>query len=163
MPFQSRPFGPCFSQSERVGQSANVTIRPVHVFGCPVTDRPCGKVSALGLGSDVRAGGVATLATSATRGAMLGGAGACDTRDNRDTGLAAGARDTEAAGGCPAISISFARASNHIARHLYDAPCFFACSPAHHGSRLKRHNAAVGFQYAQRGLGLWAFAQGVRP
>ena len=73
MPLQSRPFCPCFSQSDSPGQSADVTIRPVHVFGCPVTDRPCGKVSALGSGSGFRARGVATIATSATHGAMAWG------------------------------------------------------------------------------------------
>jgi len=55
MPLQSRPFGPCFSHSDSPGQSANAIMRPVHVFGCPVTDRPCGKISALGLGSTISA------------------------------------------------------------------------------------------------------------
>ena len=166
MPLQSRPFCPCFSQSDSPGQSADVTIRPVHVFGCPVTDRPCGKDSALGLGSGARAGGVATTATSATRGGMFGGTGGCDTCDNRDTGLAAGACVAvvaEVAGGCPAISTSFARASNHIGHRLHDAPHFLACSPAHHGSGVERHKPAVLFEDAQRRPRLWAFAQGVRP
>ena len=160
-PFQCRPFCPCFSHSDRPGQSANATMRPVHVFGSPVHDRPCGKDSALGLGSGLRAGGVATIATSATQRAMFGGTGGCDTCDNRDTGLAAGGCVevvAEVAGGCPAISTSFARASNHIARRLHDAPRFLACSPAHHGSGVKRHNPAVALKDAQRGLGLWAFA-----
>ena len=165
-PHQCRPFCPCFSHSVSRRHSSRETMRPVHVFGCPVTDRPCGKISALGLGSGLRAGGVATIATSATRGAMFGEMGGCDTCDSRDTGLAAGvfvAVVAEVAGGCPAISTSFARASNHIARRLHDAPHFLACSPAHHGSGFERHKPAVALKDAQRCLGLWAFAQRVRP
>ena len=71
-------------------------MRPLHVFGCPVTDRPCGKVSALGLGCDFRAGGVATIATSATQGAMFGEMGLRHLRQPRhgacDGGLCRGCR-----------------------------------------------------------------------
>jgi len=90
MPFHSRPFGPCFSHADSPGQSANATMQPLHVFGCPVTDRPCGKVSALGLGPDFRAGGAATIATSATQGAMFGEWGVATLATTATRGLRRG-------------------------------------------------------------------------
>ena len=92
--------------------------------------------------------------------------GACDTCDNCDTGRAAGACVAvvaEVAGGCPAISASLARASNHIARPPHDAPSFRPSRPAHHGSRFQPHKPSVLFEDAQRRPSLRAFAQRVRP
>jgi len=110
-PFHNFPLLPSLSQSDSCFQSSNGTMRPVHVFGCPVKDKPCGKVSALGLGSGFRAGGVATIATSATRGARFGGAEPAlshsDTTDTTDkTGFGGGCQFCRF---CPGVGCLFRR------------------------------------------------------
>ena len=152
LPFQRRPFGPCFSHSVSRRQSSSKTMRPVHVSGSPVTDTPCRKVSPGCMSS--RAGlsvfrlwvaPVATLATTATRVRV---AGVC----------AAGNGGLERGVSSLSISASAFCTSNHMARTFHDAPAFGPRSPTHNGSGVERHKPPMSFKDAQRSPCLRAFA-----